>query len=391
MKRGFVPMRHGLDQDYEVWRIAYQLAGCEPSESADSIGALRATVLRVVGSLHFVWSWVDQHHDSEVVRLSLPTLRHFIDDSVRWPGFTDALVSVGWLAELDGETCQFPGVEAWIGETARRRAKDRDRKRNRRGHQSEKIARKARRGPCVYCESTVKIEADHFFPLAVDGLDVAENLLPACRLCNQAKGKDSFETIDEARKFIAKKCAERFRWNSDGTLADYPTKIPTPPRARATRAGARAGSGSGEDSSSFERTTESQDQDSAPTRRGASAPPGDPHYVPDAFELTPELRAYAETHLPAEIVSEVFEVFRHRRFEKPVGEPSKRWKAYVASEVVLRRERAAQSRGGGGGTMGRPAPQTAAQRTFETIRQLREDAQRADREDEERNRQGGAS
>lgn len=40
---------------------------------------------------------------------------------------------------------------------------------------------------CVYCGNPAK-EVDHVVPVAQDGTDRIDNLVPACRRCNRRKG-----------------------------------------------------------------------------------------------------------------------------------------------------------------------------------------------------------
>ena len=48
---------------------------------------------------------------------------------------------------------------------------------------------KARDGhKCVYCGSTENLTVDHVRPKSKGGTDTADNLVTACRPCNQAKG-----------------------------------------------------------------------------------------------------------------------------------------------------------------------------------------------------------
>jgi len=48
---------------------------------------------------------------------------------------------------------------------------------------------KARDGhKCVYCGSTENLTVDHIRPKSKGGTDTADNLVTACRPCNQAKG-----------------------------------------------------------------------------------------------------------------------------------------------------------------------------------------------------------
>ncbi len=48
---------------------------------------------------------------------------------------------------------------------------------------------KARDGhKCVYCGSSENLTVDHIRPKSKGGSDTADNLVTACRPCNQAKG-----------------------------------------------------------------------------------------------------------------------------------------------------------------------------------------------------------
>jgi 5-methylcytosine-specific restriction endonuclease McrA len=48
---------------------------------------------------------------------------------------------------------------------------------------------KARDGhKCVYCGSSKNLTVDHIRPKSKGGTDTADNLVTACRPCNQAKG-----------------------------------------------------------------------------------------------------------------------------------------------------------------------------------------------------------
>jgi 5-methylcytosine-specific restriction endonuclease McrA len=48
---------------------------------------------------------------------------------------------------------------------------------------------KARDGhKCVYCGSSENLTVDHVRPKSKGGTDTADNLVTACRPCNQAKG-----------------------------------------------------------------------------------------------------------------------------------------------------------------------------------------------------------
>ena len=78
----------------------------------------------VVGRLHAYWSWTDEHADIDEngnAHVTGIALQH-IDTLVAHPGFSDALVLVGWL-EVDGDRgLNIPRYASHNGETAKKRA-----------------------------------------------------------------------------------------------------------------------------------------------------------------------------------------------------------------------------------------------------------------------------
>lgn len=96
-------MRHNLGADPDVIEIA---------------GLVGLDEFAVVGRLHAIWSWLDQHsEDGTNVRI----LSAFLDRLTACPGFADAMRTVKWLSGRDGNLT-FPGYESHNGETAKRRA-----------------------------------------------------------------------------------------------------------------------------------------------------------------------------------------------------------------------------------------------------------------------------
>ena len=88
--------------------------------------ALKADRLRIVGGLHSAWCLFDVHSvDGFLDGYSAGTL----DDLIGFPGFSRAMMAVGWLEE-NGESLVMPRFEAHNGQSAKRRAQDADRKRN---------------------------------------------------------------------------------------------------------------------------------------------------------------------------------------------------------------------------------------------------------------------
>lgn len=88
--------------------------------------ALKADRLRIVGGLHSAWCLFDVHSvDGFLDGYSADTL----DDLIGFPGFSRAMMAVGWLEE-NGESLVMPRFESHNGQSAKRRAQDADRKRN---------------------------------------------------------------------------------------------------------------------------------------------------------------------------------------------------------------------------------------------------------------------
>lgn len=88
--------------------------------------ALKADRLRIVGGLHSAWCLFDVH---SVVGLLDGYSADTLDDLIGFPGFSRAMMAVGWLEE-NGESLVMPRFEAHNGQSAKRRAQDADRKRN---------------------------------------------------------------------------------------------------------------------------------------------------------------------------------------------------------------------------------------------------------------------
>jgi len=79
---------------------------------------LETTEYEVVGLLHALWSWADQHTvDGQAEGVTLD----WVDRHLRVPGLAHALVSVGWLAHLDN-VLTFPRFDRHNGKSAKRRA-----------------------------------------------------------------------------------------------------------------------------------------------------------------------------------------------------------------------------------------------------------------------------
>ncbi|MFE0769916.1 DNA replication domain protein [Serratia bockelmannii] len=87
--------------------------------------ALKADRLRIVGGLHSAWCLFDVHSvDGLLDGYSPETL----DEMIGFPGFSRAMMAVGWL-EVDGENLVMPRFDEHNGQSAKRRAQDAARKR----------------------------------------------------------------------------------------------------------------------------------------------------------------------------------------------------------------------------------------------------------------------
>jgi hypothetical protein len=86
--------------------------------------ALKADKLRTVGGLMSAWSLFDAHSiDGSLEGYTSATL----DDHLNWPGFSAAMIAVGWLVDT-GESLELPRFDAHNGQSAKRRAQEADRK-----------------------------------------------------------------------------------------------------------------------------------------------------------------------------------------------------------------------------------------------------------------------
>lgn len=104
---------------------------CELSHDPDVIqiaAILNTDEFAVVGRLHAVWSWLDQHSENGT---NVRIVSAYLDRLTACPGFADAMRTVGWLDGRDGNLT-FPGYENHNGDTAKRRAHETKRKREQR-------------------------------------------------------------------------------------------------------------------------------------------------------------------------------------------------------------------------------------------------------------------
>jgi hypothetical protein len=113
MAGDWIKMRTNLDTDPAVVRIS---------------SGLNLDRFAVVGRLHRIWSWANEHLTDGV---DVPIDSAFLDTLVEFSGFADQLRHVGWLSGRDGSLC-FPGFLRHNGASAKTRALDAERKRSER-------------------------------------------------------------------------------------------------------------------------------------------------------------------------------------------------------------------------------------------------------------------
>ncbi len=105
-----IPMRLDIASDPKVCRMA---------------SVLDMDRYAVVGRLHAVWAWGNQHtYDGLVKQLEPATL---IDPLVDCPGFALAMISVGWIEVLPGGF-RFPDFKKWNSCAAKKRSAGKFRK-----------------------------------------------------------------------------------------------------------------------------------------------------------------------------------------------------------------------------------------------------------------------
>jgi len=91
----------------------------------------------VVGRLHAIWSWADEHGVAE--RNAVSVTGDFLDHVADCDGFVDAMRQVGWLAGDDG-ALEFPDFGRHNGSGAKKRAQNAKRSKDFRSkHQSCKV------------------------------------------------------------------------------------------------------------------------------------------------------------------------------------------------------------------------------------------------------------
>jgi hypothetical protein len=98
------------------------------------LSATGSDKFRAIGGLHAVWSVFDTHSENGELKGYTPDL---MDHVIGWPGFSAAMVAVGWLTYDGVETLSMPGFDEHNGKSGKRRAEDQKRKRDARKQSEE--------------------------------------------------------------------------------------------------------------------------------------------------------------------------------------------------------------------------------------------------------------
>jgi len=117
MAGDWIKMRTALANEPEVFALARRL---------------KIDRFAVVGRLHRLWSWAsDATEDGTLEGVTTDD----IDGLVECPGFSSALIHVGWLISTnEGETVCLPNFDRHNGASAKRRASEMERQRENRTH-----------------------------------------------------------------------------------------------------------------------------------------------------------------------------------------------------------------------------------------------------------------
>lgn len=90
------------------------------------MSATKADRCRVIGALFRVWCLFDEHTEDGILQ---GYTKFLLDDELRIDGFSEAMESVGWLIDNDGESLQVPDFDDHMSKSAKKRAQDTKRKR----------------------------------------------------------------------------------------------------------------------------------------------------------------------------------------------------------------------------------------------------------------------
>lgn len=109
MAGDWIKMRVDLSDNNKVWLLSANL---------------NLDTFAIVGRLHRLWSWADKNTKDGTLRAT----EAMVDRVVEHPGFAKALVDIQWLI-VDGEKITFPEFDRHNGQSAKKRAREQERKR----------------------------------------------------------------------------------------------------------------------------------------------------------------------------------------------------------------------------------------------------------------------
>lgn len=90
------------------------------------MSATKADRCRVIGALFRVWCLFDEHTEDGILE---GYTKFLLDDELRIDGFSEAMESVDWLIDNNGESLQVPDFDDHMSKSAKKRAQDTKRKR----------------------------------------------------------------------------------------------------------------------------------------------------------------------------------------------------------------------------------------------------------------------
>lgn len=112
MAGDWIMMRLNLGEDEDVYAMS---------------AALNLSRYEIIGRLHKLWAWADQHTTDGVVRKLSAT---WMDTFVEAPGFFDSMYAIPWIEKLSEGGFKFINFDTWNGSNAKKRQKDNRRKAN---------------------------------------------------------------------------------------------------------------------------------------------------------------------------------------------------------------------------------------------------------------------
>lgn len=189
------------------------------------LSATDADKFRVIGGLHAVWSVFDTHSVDGVLPGYTPKA---LDHVIGWPGFSAAMIDVGWLSFRDAEGLAMPEFGEHNGQSAKRRAEDQKRKRD--GRNRPQSVRKVSGESADTNGTREREEKEKIEAIPPSSPLPAEKPKPAAR---KTKIPEPFLVTGEMRKWAAERVpavnlqlqTEKFvnYWRSEAkTKADWP-------------------------------------------------------------------------------------------------------------------------------------------------------------------------